>query len=61
MSSFQVDKGDMLVIHFEPPGDLKTRCPEVWQELTECAGFVNYRRIEKGLEAILALSYYVYL
>jgi hypothetical protein len=37
--------------------DFKRRCPEVFDALVECSAFVNWRRIEKGKQGILALSF----
>lgn len=31
---------------------------EIYRPLVECAAFVNYRRIEQGQRAIIALSYF---
>jgi len=58
LSSVHVGPGDMLVLCISGAGDLKKRCPEIYDALVECAAFVNYRRIEKGQQAVLALSFY---
>jgi hypothetical protein len=28
--------------------EFRTRCPEIYQVLIDCAAFVNWRRIEQG-------------
>jgi hypothetical protein len=58
LSSVHVTPGDVLVLCISGAGDLKKRCPEIYDALVECSAFVNYRRIEKGEQAILALSFY---
>ncbi len=58
LSSVHVAPGDVLVLCVSGVGDLKKRCPEVYDALVECSAFVNWRRIEKGEPAVLALSFY---
>lgn len=38
--------------------DFLLRCPTQYEALLDCAAFVNWRRIEMGKPAVLALSYY---
>ena|SRR6188768_2371266 len=38
--------------------EFAARCPEQYAALVECPAFVNWRRIEKGSEPVLALSFY---
>jgi RNAse (barnase) inhibitor barstar len=58
MTSVHVLPGDVVVLCISNAGDLKTRCPEVFTALIECSAFVNWRRIEKGEPAVIALSFY---
>jgi len=58
MSSVHVEIGGVLVLCLSNAEDLKKRCPEIFEALVECSAFVNYRRIEKGEQAVLALSFY---
>jgi hypothetical protein len=58
LSSVTVAKGDVLVLCVSGACELKKRCPEIYDALIECSAFVNYRRIQKGLQAVLALSFY---
>ncbi len=58
LSSIHVASGDVLVICVSGAGEFKKRCPEIYDALVECSAFVNYRRIEKGAPAVLALSFY---
>jgi hypothetical protein len=50
--------GDVLTLQLDDADDFKRRCPEQWDAVIECAGFVNWRRIEVGERPILALSFY---
>ena len=58
MSSVQVAPGDVMVLCISGAGELKKRCPEIYDALVECSAFVNYRRIEVGESAVIALSFY---
>jgi Barstar (barnase inhibitor) len=59
LSSVHVTPGDVLVLCIAEAQSLKQRCPEIFDSLVECSAFVNWRRIEKGDKAVLALSFYV--
>ena len=59
LSSVRVPVGDVLVLCISGADSLKKRCPEIFDALVECSAFVNWRRIEKGKQAILALSFYI--
>lgn len=59
MTSTHVTRGDVLVLCVSAAEALKRRCPEIYAALVECSAFVNYRRIEKGEPAVLALSFNV--
>jgi hypothetical protein len=48
----------VLVLCISAVVDLKKRCPEIYDALVECSASVNYRRIEQGEQAVLALSFY---
>lgn len=58
LSSVHIPPGDVLVLCISGAADLKKRCPEIYDALIECSAFVNWRRIEKGHQAVLALSFY---
>ena len=58
MTSVHVAPGDVMVLRVSVVVDFKKRCPEIYEALVECSAFVNYRRIEKGDSAVLALSFY---
>lgn len=50
--------GEIVVLHLEHVGDFKKRCPELFDAIVECSAFVNYRRIERGNDPVLALSFF---
>ena len=54
-----VGSGDVLTLQLDDADDFKRRCPEQYDALIECSGFVNWRRIEAGQRPILILSFYV--
>lgn len=58
MSSVSVKPGEFVVICLSNVRAFKMRCRDVYDELIECTAFVNYRRIEIGYAAILALSFH---
>jgi len=50
--------GSILVFQLDHVKDFAKRCPEIYAALVECSAFVNYRRIELGLEPVLTLSFF---
>src|SRR5436190_11680705 len=58
MTSVHVSVGDVLVIEVSAAERLKERCADIFKALVECSAFVNYRRIQQGQQAVLALSLY---
>ena len=67
MTSLDCPEDDMTSIHASPGGviglevdnasQLKRDHRDLYDALIECAAFVNWRRIEKGLPPVLALSF----
>lgn len=68
MTSLDSPGDGMTTIHCKPPEvvvlqldqamDLKTRQPELLEAIISSAAFVNWRKIEMGEPAVLALSYW---
>jgi hypothetical protein len=58
LSKVTCQKGEVVVLQLEHAADFAFREPAIFEELLDCTAFANWRRIEKGIEAILALSYY---
>lgn len=57
MTSIHIAKGSVAVIHFSHMVDFTARCPDLYAAIVECSAFVNFRRIELGDEAVLAISF----
>lgn len=58
MTKVHVEKGQVLTLQLDNVGDFAKECPEIYAALVECASFVNWRRIEQGMEPVLALSFF---
>jgi hypothetical protein len=58
LTSIPARRGEVVVLQLEHIGDFCRRCPEQYAAIIECAAFVNWRRIEIGEPAVLALSFY---
>lgn len=50
-----IERGGMLALRLDNADQFEKRCPEQYRAVIECAAFVNYRRIDAGKEAVLAL------
>lgn len=58
MTSIHVDIGQILVLDLGDCTLFASKCPIQYETLLDCSAFVNYRRIEKGEEPVLALSFW---
>ena len=58
MTTIHAPPGGVVVLQLEGVDKFAQCCPEQYAAVIECAAFVNWRRIEKGDAAVLALSYY---
>lgn len=58
MTTVHAPPGGVVVLHVIHMKAFIERCPEQYAALVECAAFVNWRRIEVGEPAVLALSFY---
>ena len=59
MTSIHCEPGKVLTVELENVKPFMARCPEQYAAIVECSAFVNWRRIERGESAVLALSYQV--
>jgi hypothetical protein len=50
--------GGVVVLVLDNVDDFIRRCPEHFTALIECSAFVNWRKIEAGEPAVLALSFH---
>jgi hypothetical protein len=55
MTGISVAEGELVALRIDDAPDFERRCPELYQALSECAAFVNYRRVDRGGEPALAL------
>lgn len=58
MTTHHVPMGGVLTLQIDGIDDFASRCPEQYQALVKCSAFVNWRRVDRGEPAILALSFY---
>lgn len=56
-SSVVLEPGDVLTLQVRGARALRATCPDIYAAFIDSAAFVNWRRIEVGERAILALSY----
>lgn len=57
MTAVHAAPGGVVTLHLEDADGFALRCPDQYAAVLECAGFVNWRRIEAGGSAVLALSF----
>jgi len=57
MTTVHCEPGRVVTLLLEHAAAFATRCPEQYAALVECAAFVNFRRLESGGTAVLALAF----
>jgi hypothetical protein len=57
MTSVHCDVGAVAALQLLHVDSFARRCPDQYAALVDCAAFVNWRRIEQGQSAVLALSF----
>ena len=58
LSEIHCEPGHVVTLQLDGAAEFKVRCPEQYSALLECSAFVNFRRLETGQAAVLALSFY---
>jgi hypothetical protein len=58
MSKVTVDPPAVLTLQLEGVTEFAGRCPDQFDALIDAVAFVNWRRIDRGEPAVLALSFY---
>ena len=58
MTKVHATPGSVLILQLKHVADFATRCPEQCAAIIEDSAFVNWRRVEMGDPAVLALSFY---
>jgi hypothetical protein len=59
LSSIHVQPGAVLCLEVADAAILKAHDRDLYDAIVECAAFVNWRRVERGRPAVLALSFHV--
>ena len=55
LTRINVGTGEVLILRIDDAFRFRDRCPEQYNAVIECCGFVNYRRTERGEPPVLAL------
>jgi hypothetical protein len=58
MTTHHVPPGMVLTLQVDAVDGFASRCPEQYEALVQGSAFVNWRRVERGDPAVLALSFY---
>jgi RNAse (barnase) inhibitor barstar len=58
MTTVTVESGAVLTLHLEAVTEFADRCSDQFAALNDATAFVNWRRIEQGRPAVLALSFH---
>jgi RNAse (barnase) inhibitor barstar len=58
MCTVSVEPEEVLTLILENAKSFKSRLPEIYDALIECAAFVNWRRIEHEEPSVLTLAFY---
>jgi len=58
MTTIHCDPGSIVVLELMNVKSFRQRCTDQYAAVIECAAFVNWRRLEKGEPAVLALSFW---
>ena len=57
MTNVHAVKGHVLTLQLENVAPFRKRHPDLFSALIQCGAFVNWRRIEVGESAVLAISF----
>lgn len=58
MTNVHCIPGSVIVLELLSVKSFKQRCPDQYDAVIECAAFVNWRRLELGQSAVLAISFW---
>jgi hypothetical protein len=50
--------GTVLTLQIDGVDEFASRCPEQYEALVQGSAFVNWRRVDRGEPAVVALSFY---
>ena len=57
LTAIHTQPGGVVTLQIENMDDFAERCPPLYEDLIDCAAFVNWRRVDRGMEPVLALSF----
>src|SRR5262249_1824901 len=57
MTTVHAPPGGVVTIELEHVDEFAARCPDLYRSLIECSAFVNWRRMQTGEPAVLALAF----
>jgi len=57
MTSVHAAKGGVLTLQLENVASFRDQQPDLYAAIIECSAFVNWRRLEVGEPAVLAISF----
>lgn len=57
MTQVHAPTGGVVVLQLDHADDFSKRCPALYEDLIDCAAFVNWRLLERGHPPVLALSF----
>lgn len=58
MTTVHAPPGGVVTLWLEHVAEFARRCPELYDAIIECSAFVNFRLIEVGERAVLALAFH---
>ena len=58
MTTVHAPRGGVVVLQLDGVDEFAVRCPEQSRAIVECSAFVNWRRLDVGESAVIALSYH---
>ncbi len=58
MTKVHAQPDSVVALELEHVNEFAHRCPEQYAAVIECSAFVNWRKMEVGESAVLALSFY---
>jgi len=57
MTELAIEPGEVLMLDLGLVEDFRTRCPDQYKAIVECAAFVNSRRLDSENWSALALAF----
>lgn len=60
LTTVHAPPGGVVTLQLDHVGGFAQRCPDLYDTIVECAALVNWRRLDAGEPAVLALSYWMH-